>query len=79
MRNPTEVLKHLTEKAKDKMYKFQRLYRNLYNPKFYWLAYENIYANKGCMTAGMDGTTLDGMSEGRISPCSDRLLVQPAP
>lgn len=67
MRNPTEVLKSLTEKSKDESYRFQRLYRNLYNPEFYWLAYKNIYANKGSMTAGADGTTIDGMSNERIN------------
>lgn len=66
MRNPITVLKSLTEKAQDKTYKFQRLYRNLYNPQFYWTAYKNIYANKGSMTAGVDGTTIDGMSDRRI-------------
>lgn len=66
MRNPTEVLKSLTEKSKNETYRFQRLYRNLYNPEFYWLAYKNIYANDGSMTAGADGTTIDGMSNERI-------------
>ncbi len=66
MRNPIAVLKSLTEKSKDKNYRFQRLYRNLYNPEFYWLAYKNIYANKGSMTAGADGTTMDNMSDSRI-------------
>lgn len=66
MRNPTEVLKSLTEKSKKETYRFQRLYRNLYNPEFYWLAYKNIYANDGSMTAGADGTTIDGMSNERI-------------
>jgi len=66
MRNPIAVLKSLTEKSKDKGYKFQRLYRNLYNPEFYWLAHKNIYANKGSMTAGTDGTTMDNMSDSRI-------------
>lgn len=66
MRNPTEVLKSLTEKSKDETYRFQRLYRNLYNPEFYWLAYKNIYANDGSMTAGADGTTVDGMGNERI-------------
>ena len=66
MRNPTEVLQNLTEKTKNESYRFQRLYRNLYNPDFYWLAYRNIYANKGSMTAGVDGTTIDGMSDERI-------------
>ncbi|MDD4414868.1 MAG: reverse transcriptase domain-containing protein [Oscillospiraceae bacterium] len=66
MRNPIAVLKSLTEKSKDKSYKFQRLYRNLYNPEFYWLAYKNIYANKGSMTPGVDGSTMDNMGDGRI-------------
>ena len=52
--------------SKNEEYKFQRLYRNLYNPEFYWLAYQNIYANDGSMTAGADGTTIDGMSNERI-------------
>lgn len=67
MRNPTEVLTSLTDKSKNESYKFQRLYRNLYNPEFYWLAYKNIYANDGSMTAGMDGTTIDGMSNEKIA------------
>ena len=66
MRNPTEVLKNLTMKSKDESYKFRRLYRNLYNPEFYWLAYKHISANTGSMTAGADGTTIDGMSNERI-------------
>lgn len=66
MRNPIAVLKSLTEKSKTVNYRFQRLYRNLYNPEFYWLAYKNIYANKGSMTAGVDGSTMDNMSNSRI-------------
>lgn len=66
LRNPIQVLSSLTEKSKDESYRFQRLYRNLYNPEFYWLAYKNIYANTGSMTAGADGTTIDGMSDERI-------------
>ena len=66
MRNPIAVLKSLTEQSKNVNYKFQRLHRNLYNPEFYWLAYKNIYANKGSMTAGVDESTMDNMSEARI-------------
>ena len=66
LRSPIEVLKNLKEKSKNENYKFQRLYRNLYNPEFYWLAFKNIYANDGSMTAGADGTTIDGMSNERI-------------
>ena len=66
MRNPTDVLNSLSDKSKNPTYKFQRLYRNLYNPEFYLLAYKNIYANNGSMTPGVDGVTVDGMSLDRI-------------
>ena len=59
LRNPTEVLKTLSEKSRDKSYRFQRLYRNLYNPEFYYLAYNNICTGQGNMTPGADGETID--------------------
>ena len=82
MRNPTEVLKNLTRMSKNESYRFQRLYRNLYNPEFYWLAYRNIYANTGSMTAGSDGTTIDGMSDERVAKIIESLRnrsYQPKP
>ena len=66
LRNPTEILKTLSEKSRDKSYRFQRLYRNLYNPEFYYLAYNNICTGQGNMTPGADGETIDGMSDERI-------------
>ncbi|MCU0081533.1 reverse transcriptase/maturase family protein [Extibacter muris] len=66
MRSPENVLKSLSEKATDKTYRFERLYRNLYNPEFYLLAYQKIAISQGSMTAGADGLTLDGMSMERI-------------
>ena len=66
MRNPIDVLNSLSDKAKDPTYRYERLYRNLYNPEFYLLAYKNVYANDGSMTPGMDGNTIDGMSSRRI-------------
>ncbi len=66
MRNPIAVLNSLSEKSQNKEYRFERLYRNLYNPEFYLLAYKNIYANDGSMTVGADGSTIDGMSSKRI-------------
>ena len=66
MRNPTDVLNSLSDKSKNPSYKFKRLYRNLYNPEFYMLAYQNIYANDGSMTPGVDGNTMDGMNSHRI-------------
>jgi len=40
----------------------ERLYRQLFNPQLYLLAYGRIYANHGAMTPGADGETTDGMS-----------------
>lgn len=70
MRNPIAVLNSLSEKSQNEEYRFERLYRNLYNPEFYLLAYKNIYANGGSMTEGIDDSTLDGMSSKRI----DRII-----
>lgn len=67
MRNPIDVLKILTEKTSVKGYQFERLYRNLYNPDFYLLAYKNIVTSPGSMTTGADGMTIDNMSMARIN------------
>lgn len=61
LREPVKVLKSLSEQAINKQYKFKRLYRNLYNPEFYFLAYKNISQSQGSMTSGVDGKSLDGM------------------
>lgn len=45
MRSPEVILKNLGDKAKDKSYQFKRLYRNLYNPEMYLLAYPLLFAN----------------------------------
>lgn len=71
MRNPENVLKSLSEKAKNKEYRYERLYRNLYNPEFYLLAYQNIATSQGSMTAGADGLTLDGMSMHHVKRLKD--------
>lgn len=73
LREPVKVLKNLSEQATNKEYKFKRLYRNLYNPEFYFLAYKNISQSQGSMTAGVDGKSLDGMNEKRINTLIERL------
>lgn len=82
MRSPENVLKSLSEQATKKDYRFERLYRNLYNPEFYLLAYQNIAISQGSMTAGTDGCTLDGMSMERIENIIAKLKdhsYQPTP
>lgn len=66
MRNPANVLESLKSKSRNSEYGYERLYRNLYNPEFFLLAYRNIYAKEGNLTAGTDGLTIDGMSVKRI-------------
>lgn len=82
MRSPENVLKSLSKQAKNKEYRYERLYRNLYNPDFYLLAYQNIATSQGSMTAGADGNTLDGMSMERIERIIAKLRdhsYQPTP
>jgi retron-type reverse transcriptase len=49
------------------------LYRQLFNPQLYLLAYGRIYANKGAMTPGANTETVDGMSLGKIGRIIDAL------
>ena len=73
MRSPQTVLETLRKHALEAHYQYERLYRNLYNPQLYLLAYQNLYANKGSMTAGADGVTLSGMSLKRIESLIQKL------
>lgn len=73
MRNPEIILNNLNQQATKQNYKFERLYRNLYNPDFYLQAYDNIYANTGNMTEGTDGKTIDGMSLARIESIIEKI------
>jgi retron-type reverse transcriptase len=43
-----------------------QLYRQMFNPQLYLLAYGRIYANEGAMTPGVGRETVDGMSLGKI-------------
>jgi hypothetical protein len=52
------------------------LYRQLFNPELYFLAYGNIYSNKGAMTPGPDGETADGMSRGGIGRIIDAMRCE---
>ena len=82
MRNPKNVLESLTSKAANEDYHYKRLYRNLYNPEFFLLAYERTQAKPGNMTAGNDGNTIDGMSMKRIDSLIQKLKdfsYQPKP
>jgi group II intron reverse transcriptase/maturase len=65
-RSPEKVLNSLSEHSENLNYKFERLYRILFNEEMYYAAYQRIYAKPGNMTAGADGQTIDQMSLSRI-------------
>jgi hypothetical protein len=44
------------------------LYRQMFNPQLYLLAYGRIYSNQGAMTPGATEETVDGMSMGKNRP-----------
>jgi group II intron reverse transcriptase/maturase len=44
----------------------ERVYRSLFNRDLYLIAYANLYSNKGAMTKGTTGETVDGMSLAKI-------------
>jgi group II intron reverse transcriptase/maturase len=44
----------------------ERLYRQLFNPQLFLLAYGRIYSNQGSMTPGATAETVDGMSLAKI-------------
>ena len=49
------------------------LYRQLFNPHLYLMAYGRIYSNKGAMTPGASGETADGMSLAKIGRITDAM------
>ena len=66
MRSPERVLNSLNEHSKDSSYKFERLYRILFNEELFYVAYQKIASNGGSTTKGSDGRSIDEMSLARI-------------
>jgi group II intron reverse transcriptase/maturase len=67
MRNPEMVLNSLNKHSKDSSYKFERLYRILFNEELFYVAYQKIASNEGSTTKGSDGQSIDNMSLARIA------------
>jgi group II intron reverse transcriptase/maturase len=72
MQNAATVLDVLRERGRRGL-PCDELYRQLFNPQLYLLAYGRIYSNKGAMTPGPDAETADGMTLGRIERIIDAL------
>jgi group II intron reverse transcriptase/maturase len=63
---PAEVVLNVLRERGRKGLPCEQLYRQLFNRDLYFLAYGNIYPNKGSMTPGASEETADGMSEEKI-------------
>lgn len=73
MEKSERVLKALSEHSNCSDYKFERLYRYLFNVDMYAMAYQRIYAKPGNMTPGTDGRTIDQMGLKRIDKLIEAL------
>ena len=72
MQSAVTVLGVLRERGRRGL-PLHELYRQLFNPQLYLLAYGRIYANKGAMTPGATQETVDGMSQAKIGRIIDAL------
>jgi group II intron reverse transcriptase/maturase len=51
----------------------KNLYRQLFNPQFYFQGYARLYSNDGAMTPDASGETVDGMSREKIATMIDQI------
>ena len=82
MRSSENVLNSLAGHSSDPTYKFERLYRLLFNENLFALAYQNLAPKQGNCTKGSDGKSIDGMSVERVQKIIDCLKdesYQPRP
>jgi group II intron reverse transcriptase/maturase len=66
MQNAETVIAVLQERGRRGL-PLEELYRQLFNPSIYLMAYGRIYSNHGAMTPGVCGQTADGMSPAVIT------------
>jgi retron-type reverse transcriptase len=72
MQSAETVLSVLRERGRRRL-PMDELYRQLFNPQLYLLAYGRIYANQGAMTPGATRETVDGMSQDKIDRIIDAM------
>jgi group II intron reverse transcriptase/maturase len=72
MRDADTILGIIRERGKRGL-PLEDLYRQLYNPTLYLLAYARLYSNKGAMTKGTTSETVDAMSLEKIEKLIDDL------
>lgn len=72
MREAQSILGLIRERG-NKRAPLQRVYRLLYNPNLYLMAYGKIYRNQGAMTKGVTRETVDGMALWKIEQIIEAL------
>ena len=71
MQPTIEILDRIRKNSRDNKEEiFTRLYRYLLRPDLYYLAYKNLYANKGAGTKSVNDDTADGFSKEKV----DRII-----
>jgi retron-type reverse transcriptase len=75
MRDAETVLGIIRERGKKRL-PLERLYRCLFNPQLYLIAYGKIYRNHGAMTPGVTSETVDGMRLGKIQAIIETLRCE---
>ena len=72
MQSAETVLDVLRERGRRGL-PLDELYRQVFNPQLYLVAYGRLYSNKGAMTPGPDSETADGMTLAKIGSIIDAL------
>lgn len=75
MRDAKTVLEIIRERGR-KGLPLERLYRCLFNPQLYLIAYGKIYRNDGAMTPGITPETVDGMRLNKIQTIIEALRYE---
>src|ERR1700744_2289319 len=76
MRDSSKVLNGLSKHGPQEDYRYERLYRLLFNEEMFFTAYQRIYAKEGNMTEGSDGKTIDEMSLDSIKQLIELLRTE---
>ena len=72
MQSAETVLDVLRERGRRGL-PLDELYRQMFNPQLFLVAYGRLYSNKGAMTPGPDAETADGMTLAKIGSIIDAL------
>lgn len=74
MKPTIEILTRLQENSKNNHDEvFTKLFRYLLRPDIYYVAFQNLYANNGAGTRGVDDDTADGFSENKVNQIIEAL------